>query len=52
MKHGALSYFECKRDDLITRHSGGGKPLEFTKLANSKSDENVWVGMSFCKSMG
>ena len=42
MKHGALSYFECKGDDLTTRDSGGGKPLEFTQLANSKPGENVW----------
>ena len=42
MKHGALSYFECKGDDLTTHDSGGGKPLEFTKLANAKPGENVW----------
>ena len=42
MKHGALSYFECKGDDLKTQEMGGGKPIEFTKLANSGSGENVW----------
>ena len=42
MKHGALSYFECRGDDLVTRDSGGGKPVEFTKLANSGAGENVW----------
>ena len=42
MKHGALEYFECKGDDLTTQDFGGGKPLEFTKLANSKPGENVW----------
>ncbi len=43
MKHGALSYYECKGDDLNTRDMGGGKPLEFTKLANTKPGENVWL---------
>jgi uncharacterized protein YbaA (DUF1428 family) len=42
MKHGALAYFECKGDDLITQDFGGVKPLEFTKLANSGPGENVW----------
>jgi uncharacterized protein YbaA (DUF1428 family) len=42
MKHGALSYFECKGDDLITKDFGGGKMLEFTKMANTGSGENVW----------
>jgi len=50
MKHGALSYFECKGDDLTTRDSGGGKPLEFTLLANSRPGENVWFSFIVFKS--
>jgi uncharacterized protein YbaA (DUF1428 family) len=42
MRHGALSYFECRGDDLTAKDMGGGKPLEFTKLANSRNGENVW----------
>jgi uncharacterized protein YbaA (DUF1428 family) len=30
LRHGALSYFECKGDDLSTIDMGGGKPVEFT----------------------
>jgi uncharacterized protein YbaA (DUF1428 family) len=50
MKHGALSYFECKGDDLTTRDSGGGKPLEFTQLANCRPGENVWFSFIVFKS--
>lgn len=50
MKHGALSYFECKGDDLMTQDSGGGKPLEFTKLANAGPGENVWFSFIVFKS--
>jgi uncharacterized protein YbaA (DUF1428 family) len=51
MKHGALSYFECKGDDLVTHdYGGGGKPGEFTKLADSKPGENVWFSFIVFKS--
>jgi uncharacterized protein YbaA (DUF1428 family) len=42
MKNGALSYFECKGEDLNTSDMGGGKPLEFTRLTNLMAGENVW----------
>ena len=42
MKQGALSYFECRGDDLTTRDSGGGKPRGFTEIANANPGENVW----------
>ncbi len=42
LRHGALSYFECRGDDLATTDMGGGKPIEFTKLANAKPGETVW----------
>ena len=43
MRHGALSYYECKGDDLVTRDTGGGKPVEFTDLINAKGNETVWL---------
>lgn len=42
MKYGALSYFECKGDDLKTKAMGGMKPLAFTKIAKAKPNEDVW----------
>lgn len=42
LRHGALSYFECVGDDLTTNDMGGGKPIEFTELANAKPGETVW----------
>jgi uncharacterized protein YbaA (DUF1428 family) len=42
MKHGALSYFECRGDDLAPKGMGDGTQLEFTKLANAGPGENVW----------
>ena len=42
MKHGALSYFECKGEDLVTKDFGGGKMLEFTTMAKTRPGENVW----------
>lgn len=42
MKFGALEYFECIGDDLATKDMGGGKPLEFTKMAKAKPNETVW----------
>lgn len=42
MRHGALSYYECRGDELTTKDLGGGKPIEFTELANAKPGETVW----------
>lgn len=42
MRHGALSYYECKGDDLTTKDLGGGKPIEFTELAKANPGETVW----------
>jgi uncharacterized protein YbaA (DUF1428 family) len=51
MRHGALSYFECKGDDLKTKGMGGmPAPLAFTKLAKSKSSEDVWFSFIVYKS--
>lgn len=43
MRHGALSYFECIGDDLVTRDTGGGKPIEFTDLIKAKPGDTVWL---------
>ena len=48
MKHGALSYFECRGDDLVTRNMGAefqsmeGKPREFPEMTGANPDEEVW----------
>lgn len=42
MKHGALSYFECRGDDLIPQKMGGQKARAFTEMAGANSDEIVW----------
>jgi uncharacterized protein YbaA (DUF1428 family) len=43
IRHGALSYFECKGDDLTTVDMGGGKAVEFTELAKANPGETVWL---------
>jgi uncharacterized protein YbaA (DUF1428 family) len=50
MRHGALSYFECKGDDLKTKAMGGLKPLAFTKMAQAKPSEDVWFSFIVYKS--
>lgn len=42
MKHGAIAYFECRGNDLVTQEMGGQKAREFTDLAGAKDDETVW----------
>jgi uncharacterized protein YbaA (DUF1428 family) len=42
LRYGALSYFECKGDDLTTKEMGGEKPVEFTDLAKAKTGDTVW----------
>ena len=43
MRHGALAYYECMGDDLVTKDMGGGKPIEFTDLINARPGETVWL---------
>lgn len=50
MKHGALSYFECMGEDLVTKDQGGGKAVEFTKLTKAKPNETVWFSFIVFKS--
>lgn len=50
MKLGALQYFECIGDDLVTKDMGGMKALEFTKLTNAKPTDTVWFSFIVFKS--
>lgn len=42
MKHGALSYFECRGEDLAQQDMGGEKSRSFKEMAGAADDENVW----------
>lgn len=42
MKCGALSYFECRGDDLIPQEMGGEKAKSFLDMAGASADEEVW----------
>ncbi|HEY4502435.1 MAG TPA: DUF1428 domain-containing protein [Candidatus Paceibacterota bacterium] len=50
MKHGALSYFECKGDDLAPKEMGNMKTLGFKEMAKAKEDEDVWFSFITFKS--
>jgi len=42
MKHGALSYYECRADDLKQQEMGGEKSRAFDEMAGAKEGEEVW----------
>jgi uncharacterized protein YbaA (DUF1428 family) len=42
MKHGALAYFECRGDDLVTQEMGGQKAREFPEMTGATDDQTVW----------
>lgn len=42
MKHGALAYYECRGDDLVTQEMGGAKAREFPEMAGAGADQTVW----------
>lgn len=42
MKHGALSYYECRADDLKPQEMGDEKTVAFDAMAGAKTDETVW----------
>jgi len=50
MKHGALGYYECRGNDLVTQDMGGEKAREFTEMAGASSDETVWFSFIIFKS--
>jgi uncharacterized protein YbaA (DUF1428 family) len=50
MKHGALAYFECRGDDLVTLDMGGEKAREFAEMAGANSDQTVWFSFIIFRS--
>lgn len=42
MKHGALSYFECRGDDLAAMEMGEEKARSFPEMTGAQADETVW----------
>jgi uncharacterized protein YbaA (DUF1428 family) len=50
MKHGALSYYECRGDDLVPQEMGGKKARAFTEMAGASSNETVWFSFITFKS--
>lgn len=50
MRHGALSYFECRGDDLIPQEMGGEKARSFTDMAGAGNEEEVWFSFITFKS--
>ncbi len=50
MKHGALAYYECRGDDLVTQEMGGAKAREFPEMAGAHSDQTVWFSFIIFKS--
>ena len=50
LKHGALAYFECRGDDLVTQEMGGVKAREFPEMTGAHSDETVWFSFIIFKS--
>lgn len=50
MKNGALAYYECLGNDLVTQEMGGEKAREFTDMAGASADETVWFSFIIFKS--
>jgi uncharacterized protein YbaA (DUF1428 family) len=50
MKHGAVEYYECRGDDLVTQDMGGQKARTFTEMAGANNDETVWFSFIVFKS--
>lgn len=42
MKHGALSYFECRGEDMKQQEMGDEKSRSFPEMTGAKADETVW----------
>lgn len=50
-KFGALDYYECMGDDLITKDKGGmGKPRSFKEVAKATPNDTVWFSFIVYKS--
>lgn len=42
MKNGALSYYECRGNDLVPQEMGGEKARSFVDMAGASNDDEVW----------
>ncbi len=42
LRNGALSYFECRGEDLAQQAMGDDKSRSFHEMAGAADDENVW----------
>lgn len=49
-KFGALSYYECKGDDLNIKPHHGMQVFTFPKLVKPKADEQIWFSFIIYKS--
>ncbi len=50
MKHGALSYFECRGEDMTPQSMGDEKTRAFPEMAGAGSNETVWFSFITFKS--
>ncbi len=50
MKHGALSYYECRGNELMPQELGGEKSRAFPEMTGASSDETVWFSFITFKS--
>ena len=50
MKHGALSYFECRGDDMTPQEMEDQKTRAFPEMAGAGSGETVWFSFIAFKS--
>ncbi len=49
-KFGALEYYECKGNDLVTKSTGGMKPRSFREMAKASKNDTVWFSFIVFKS--
>jgi len=50
MKHGALSYYECRANDLAPQQMGDEATRPFNEMAGAKHGEDVWFSFIIFKS--
>jgi len=50
MKHGALSYYECRANDLKPQEMGDEATRPFNDMAGAKGGEDVWFSFIVFKS--
>lgn len=50
MKHGALSYYECRANDLTQQKMGNETTRAFDEMAGAKNGEDVWFSFIVFKS--